>query len=285
MILINNAKGKSMQSISMIGCGWLGRPTGKKLSDMGFRVYGSTRTTEKKDLLRRSSIIPAILYHRKDALFCDTPEIFNSDAFIFAIPPGRSDDSVIEYPRLIAKIAEKIQKGKKVVFVSTTAVYSDDEEFVDESSLINPQRDSGKAVYAAELEILNRFPQAVILRMAGLVGADRHPGRFLANKPDAGNPELPVNLIHLDDAVKFLIRAVTDANMHGVFNVCTPIHPKRGEFYTAAAKHLRIGIPHFTEGAPGKRKVVVADKILQFTDINLKYENPMSMFDPHSEAF
>src|SRR5690606_15302388 len=109
-----------------------------------------------------------------------------------------------------------------------------------------PETDSGKAMLAAEaLFSENPAFQTTVIRLGGLIGPGRHPGRFFSGKKNVPNGMAPVNLIHLDDCIG-LIEAVIEKNIwNGVFNACAPQHPSRQEFYSNAAKSAGLPLPHF----------------------------------------
>lgn len=68
-----------------------------------------------------------------------------------------------------------------------------------------------------------------ILRLAGLVGPSRHPGRFFAGK-SAPDGQHGVNLVHLRDviaAIELLLQAPKGGR---IYNICAPKHPARGVF-------------------------------------------------------
>ena len=82
-----------------------------------------------------------------------------------------------------------------------------------------------------------------ILRLAGLVGPSRHPGRFFAGK-SAPDGQHVVNLVHLQDvvaAIELLLQAPKGGH---IYNLCAPRHPARGLFYPQMAREL--GLPPMT---------------------------------------
>lgn len=89
----------------------------------------------------------------------------------------------------------------RIIFTSSTSVYGDVQGIVKEGTPRNPVTASGRVLKELE-DWLHNLPgtSVDILRLAGLVGPGRHPGRFFAGKtaPDGHHG---VNLVHLDDVV------------------------------------------------------------------------------------
>ena len=50
-----------MKRVSVLGCGWLGKPLSISLLDEGYSVKGSTTSEEKLELLEMNNITPYIV--------------------------------------------------------------------------------------------------------------------------------------------------------------------------------------------------------------------------------
>ena len=124
---------------------------------------------------------------------------------------------------------------------------------------------------AAE-EVLREHTNVTILRLAGLYGYGRQPGRRMAGKEVTGG-DAPVNLVHRDDVVA-VITKVIEENISGIFNVCADLHPSRREVYTAQAERLGFEPPHFIEPHEADHKVVSSEK-LKGLGYTFWHENPL----------
>ncbi len=91
------------------------------------------------------------------------------------------------------------------------------------------------------------FSDWLILRFGGLVGPKRNPGRFLSGKTELPGKLWPVNLIHLDDAIGFTIKAMELNLKHEVINVVSDESHNREEFYSKASELLSLEKPHFDQ--------------------------------------
>jgi nucleoside-diphosphate-sugar epimerase len=89
----------------------------------------------------------------------------------------------------------------RIIFTSSTSVYGDTHGTVKENSPRNPSTASGRVLKELE-DWLHNLPgtSVDILRLAGLVGPARHPGRFFAGKT-APDGQQGVNLVHLEDVI------------------------------------------------------------------------------------
>ncbi len=123
-----------------------------------------------------------------------------------------------------------------------------------------------------ELLFANQNVNMVSLRLAGLIGPGRMPGKFFAGKTQVPNGHAPVNLIHLNDAIGVIHRLVEDENASGVFNGCAPVHPTKKEFYSLAAQLEGLEKPGFL---PEKTswKVISSARLL---DYQFEYPSPMA---------
>src|SRR5688500_10937711 len=147
-------------TISILGCGWLGLPLGKKLSDKGFTVTGSITNQARMELLRKANITPVLINLQETKV----PDSFlKTSVLIIAVPK-----SYIHLEYLHTLLEHAAEHGlKKVILVSSTGIYKDTHTEIAESdgSAIN----TASKLFAIE-ELVKSVDQLnpVILRMAGL---------------------------------------------------------------------------------------------------------------------
>ncbi|HKS32793.1 MAG TPA: SDR family NAD(P)-dependent oxidoreductase, partial [Enterobacteriaceae bacterium] len=111
----------------------------------------------------------------------------------------------------------------------------------------------------------------------GLVGPDRHPGRFLAGK-SAADGEHGVNLVHLDDVVAAITLLLQAPKGGHIYNICAPQHPSRETFYPQMARQLELDPPVFTPSAnPGKGKIIDGNRICNELGFEYQYPDPLVM--------
>ena len=241
--------------VSILGCGWVGLPLGAALAVKGHEVQGSKTSPERLGLLKDSGITPHIA--RLEPEFVGDKTWLETDVLVLTLPPERKGDVETFYPAQIRGALE-VANAQHLVFTSSTSVYPNLNRVVTEEDARDPDKPSGRAVLAAE-EVLQAHPNVTILRLAGLYGYDRQPGRRLAGKEVSGG-DAPVNLVHRDDVVSTLIKVIEE-NIRGVFNVCADAHPSRKEVYTAQAERLGFEPPRFVEPHEVDYKEVSSEKL------------------------
>jgi nucleoside-diphosphate-sugar epimerase len=261
-----------LKQISILGCGWLGMPLAKQLLQNGYSVKGSTTTESKLELLQKEGISPFLISLKANETQLEIGAFLeNSEILIINIPPklrGNSGENFVEKIENFIPFIEK-SSVKKVIFVSSTSVYADENQVITEATHPNPETESGKQLLISEnLLLKNKNFQTTILRFGGLIGKDRHPVKFLSGKNNIENPEAPINLIHQEDCIKIIEKVIKKGIWNVVFNAVAPFHPSRKEYYTNKAKELNLPLPQFNENQTSIGKRVISDKLIQV----LKYD-------------
>ena len=259
------------KTISIAGCGWLGLPLAKRLIKEGYTVKGSTTSVDKLDVLSQIGIEA----HLVDYLTNILPEaFFKCDILVIIIPPGRNGQTA--YAKGIKTLTEQIDTTKtKVIFTSSTGVYKDNNSTVHESSPLSPSPRSGTSILDAEKVIQSQTAPYVILRLAGLVGADRNMGNFLAGRQNMPNGKAPVNLVHQDDCVRSIVTVIQSNHWNKVFNICADLHPEKQIIYPHQSQTLGKVPPAFIDELTSY-KVVNNSKFKDQYNFSYNFPDPMS---------
>jgi nucleoside-diphosphate-sugar epimerase len=210
----------------IIGCGWLGQPLGNEIAKLGFTVYGGTRNAEKINVLSQQGIngFKIDFNEQEISLALSSEQIQDTSLLIFSIPPTGFSD----YGKSLLEIARIFPEETHLIFTSSTRVYKEVTEFVNENSALNENH----AVTQAEILLQNNFKERLtILRLAGLIGENRHPVKYFLNKKDIPNGLAPVNLIQLKDVIQAFLSAIQEKKVNQIYNVCSPQHPSRMDYY------------------------------------------------------
>lgn len=232
----------------ILGCGWVGFPLAVQLKKEGHQVWGSTRSIQSAKKFTEAGITHVSLvvgeFSEENLDFLN-----DLDVLIVAYPLGArrmSNDN--EYHNQVdwieQTIARRLNPATQVILLSSTSVYPDDAGEVDETCTLLPtgpgliQLNYEKALQAV-------FPKLVILRLAGLIGEGRHPGRFFSKSSSVSNANWPVNLVHRDDVIRFLEKVIQTKSAQSIFNVCADKHPSRQEYYTNRISELNLPLPVF----------------------------------------
>ena len=267
-----------MKQISILGCGWLGLPLAKSLIKNGFSVKGSTTSLEKISVLK-SNGIQAFQIEVSELEIKGEINSFleNSEILIIDIPPKLRSVSSESFVKKVQNLIPFIEKlaVKKVVFISSTSVYSDSTSTalsVTEKTIPIPETDSGKQLLKTEqlLQSNTNFKTTVV-RFGGLIGENRHPIHFLAGKQNLKNPDAPINLIHLTDCIGIIEKLICHTEHVEVLNAVAPFHPTRAAYYTQKAIELNLPLPEFEEGKISMGKTIISDKLATLLDY--KFQN------------
>ena len=268
------------KTISILGCGWLGMPLAQRLVKENWDVKGSTTSINKIELLRNNSIEPYLINLAPGAQTTDIESFLDSKILIIDIPPKRNETVLEVFSEQIKSLINEINKSlvERVIFISSTSVYGSNNDVITEQSELNPETESGKALVIAEglLRAESTF-STTILRFSGLIGPDRHPGKFLAGRTNIDGGTSRINLIHLDDCVEIILRIIEMNIWNEIFNAAADEHPTKMEFYTAASKNLGIAPPTFSD-TPAAYKVISSVKFKNFLNYKFIHPNPMEMF-------
>jgi nucleoside-diphosphate-sugar epimerase len=233
--------------ISILGCGWYGKALAKQLMQNSIIVKGSATSNSKLEDLRAIGVLPYVVKFETDSEVFDG-DFFGCDILIVSIPPKSRSQQGGSYLHKIESIIKAIAlyEIKKVIYISSTGVYSDRNNEVNELDLPRPDTEAGTLLLAAEHLFQNQASFATtIIRFGGLVGPGRHPGRFFAGKTNIPNGLAPVNLIHQLDCVGITMAIITQNAFGYVFNACSPSHPTKAIFYSEMALNANLPAPQF----------------------------------------
>ncbi len=254
-----------MKKISILGCGWLGFPLAKALLENNFSVNGSTTSTEKLLSLENAGIFPFLIELGEASINGNVSEFLEeSQVLIIDIPPKLRGTVTENFVAKIKNLIPFIEKSgiKKVLFVSSTSVYSDGCELVTEETIVNPDTESGIQLVACEKLLQNNSHfETTVVRFGGLIGEDRNPIRFLAGRTNIENPNAPINLIHQEDCIGIILKIIESNCWGETFNAVAPFHPSREDYYTQKAKEYNLEPPIFATSKPSFGKTILSDKL------------------------
>lgn len=273
----------SYKSISILGCGWFGLPLAIALKEQGYLVKGSAQTLDKTALLQTLGIdAHHIQLHPENAQI--DPFFFDHDVLLLNIPPERRFDIVGHYTNLMHMLLPVLSDSKNlkgIIFVSSTSVYPDKDQVVQEDCFEKPDKPSGLALLVAENFLKKNLSIPVTsLRFAGLIGPDRFPSNFLAGKKDLKRGNAPVNLIHRADCISATIELLKKPLENEIYNICSDYHPTRKNYYIDAARKAGLEPPIFQEAeATPKGKIISNQKFksafpnwqIKFNDLTIPF--------------
>ena len=244
--------------VSILGCGWLGKPLGKSLANSGFTVMGSTTKDENISLLKAADIIPFVFTIGQPFPEEYIHQFFNCDVLIVSLPQGSRAGNVEGYLNMVQEVIRISSKAtvRHILLISTTSVYPNLSRVVQEDDA-----DTDNTIVKAEFVIRNSGIPNSIIRFAGLFGPGRHPATFLAGKRGISGGNIPVNMIHLEDCISIIKSVIQQNAWNEVLNACADDHPTRKEFYTKAAIRLGLEPPVFLDDSAVDFKIVSNERL------------------------
>jgi nucleoside-diphosphate-sugar epimerase len=241
-------------------------PLAQHLAALGYAVKGSTTSRHRTDELSSLGVQPFIV--DIENLSQDIVRFLNSSVLIVAVPPK----SVSSFQKLLLRIEQSTIE--KVVLVSSTSVYSNSNQVITEDTEITPATPLSAI---EDLFMSNQAIDATVIRLGGLVGYDRHPGRFFSPGRKVPNPDSFVNMIHRDDCIRIIEQIIVRGVWGEVLNCCADSHPTKRDFYTKFALGAGAGPPIFDETGGSEYKIISNAKLKARLNFRFKYPDLMAL--------
>lgn len=244
------------------GAGYLGRRVGRHLTESGRICAAITRSADKAEVLR-SEGIAAVEANLAEAN-CEI-SLPPSHAVLWSVGFDSSGDDreAIWIDGLKRLLAGLNGSPRKFIYISSTSVYGPgDGSDLDETCPTAPASAGAKCCVRAETLLQNELAQhhpetrLVVLRLAGIYGPDRLLRRvsdLKAGRPLPGDPDSWLNLIHVDDAVRFIDWTLEEQEPPARVNVVNGNGVTRQEYYSTLATLVGTQPPEFSTDATSQR--------------------------------
>ena len=254
-----------MKKIGIIGCGWLGLHIGKHLSNK-YEIIATNRTAYNKSELQ------SLGFKSFEIEFSDT-EISNQnvnrsllsdlDIVIITIPFSAKTD--------IDKLKNRFQnlslflKGfdKQIFLMSSIGVYPQIENEINEDTFDDNQLNPN--IFFVENLIKSNFGQTNILRLGGLMGANRVFSNYKITEPYQ-----IVNHIHYQDICFVIEKMIDSCISEKIYNVVAPMHPTKNEIINYQQK---IALNSIQETK--YRRKILSTKLQKELEYEFIYPNPV----------
>ncbi|MEE9097367.1 NAD-dependent epimerase/dehydratase family protein [Pseudarthrobacter phenanthrenivorans] len=202
-------------TILLAGCGDLGTEAGLRFAGLGHRVVGWRRSPAK--------LPAAIEGAAADLTAGDLPPVpEDATAVVIAVAADSPTEEAYRaaYVRGVENVLAALKRDavtpKRIIFVSSTAVYGDASGgWVDESTAADPGGFSGRILVEAEELLQARLEGTSTLGVSVRLGGIYGPGRTrLIDQVRSGSAVIPedvryTNRIHRDDAAAALVHLAT----------------------------------------------------------------------------
>ena len=249
--------------IIIVGCGWLGQQLAPALSAAGYSLTATRRTAVACDTLSPAVDCQVLDLSQPVEMSTQLKQLFAGAVVICAIAPGRQpgDNQYVESLQRLAQLMQAA-KSRAVIHFSSTGVYQGLDGVVNEAASLQLSLPRVQLLVAAE-QALSQFQPCITLRLAGLMGSGRHPGRFTAGKT-LPEPQAVINMVHSTDIVRAVLCLLAQSSpSRGVFNLSCPQAVSRQAFYQRAAELVGT-VARFSEPSTHQRQVDPQRFIRQF---------------------
>ncbi|MDR7088751.1 SDR family oxidoreductase [Cellvibrio fibrivorans] len=201
----------SQEKLLIIGCGDIGQRLALQLASHHYRITGLRRHPPEDLPYLQYRVCDATQTGQLDALLGS--EAF--DVIVISMTPAERSDAGYEQAyvqtcrNLVAGLKRHQQQPRLVLFVSSTAVYGqNDGSWVDESSPTQPESFSGNRLLEAEQVIqANGFAHSCI-RFSGIYGPGRNRLIEQVKQQRASASPHYTNRIHADDCAGVLAHLI-----------------------------------------------------------------------------
>lgn len=209
---------QKQKRLVIVGCGDIGSRVAVLMQKQGWQVHGLRRNVARLP----AGIAPIAADLNQPECPSDWPQE-PIDYVVYAMAAqGMTEDGyqqayVQGQRHLYSWLAQQQQQPKRVVFVSSTSVYGqNDDSWIDEQSPAEPQRWSGQIMLDAEQCALSSGYPVTAVRLTGIYG----PGRNMLIRRVREGYHAPhlhsfTNRIHADDAAS-LIASILQADAQGI---------------------------------------------------------------------
>ncbi|EQB39459.1 hypothetical protein M947_05555 [Sulfurimonas hongkongensis] len=227
------------KSIGIIGCGWLGKKLKEQLSNSFDTECYKRKTTDTK-----------ISFWQRDII-------------IIAINTKNN------YLQTLKKFSKLISNKTTIILMSSTSVYREFDEEVNEDAIITEialQRE-------AEILMQDLNKNLIILRLGGLMGEDRISGRW---KSASSFCDSYVNYIHRDDVIAITKELIAQDIVSGIYNLVAPLHPLRSDVHKKNSLVFGFELGTF-EGK--SHRIVNSQKIIDELNYTFLHPDPLKFWD------
>lgn len=249
-------------NICIIGLGWLGEPLAESLLKGGHSIYGSTRSVKKQFEFQNRGI-HTFIFDLEQSEKIPLKDIVSIDLLIITIPPLKRETPDY-YGEKLVEIASSFPSTTKIIFTSSTSVYSKASGIYGE---LSTKLVVTSSVFKAESALTKLLKSRLtVLRLGGLVGVNRHPVNSIQGKQNIKNPCGIINFVHQNDVIRAIHKIIQEDNFGEIYNLVNPHHPTREEFYTDLIEKNGLLPIEFDNSSDIIRRKINSSKIINALD-------------------
>lgn len=259
--------------ILILGCGWVGHIFAKKRIQHGDEVFASTTSPEKLAFMEEAGMTPYLIDFSNPSL--PNESLLHSLAFdlvLISVPAKRREEytSCMDKFKRVALFLQGI-RFNTAIYLSSVGIYPATGQLISEMDIDSAQLD--KKLYQAEQVLSQQVEGLNVLRLGGIFGSDRIPGKHFSNKVCAVANQ-KANYIHVDDIAEIVMKIYKKGIRDELFNAVSPHHPEKKEVILAMANKYHFALPSSFENAEGLSKIVSSQKLIDILSYNFLYPHP-----------
>ena len=266
--------------LAIVGCGDLGTGLARRLRADGFPggIVGTTTRTERHAELRAAGVTPSVLTLPDAAGL--RALLGSARTLLITLAPRRGASHQSTY---VAGVDSAIDACRgtgveQLVYTSATTVYGqEDGSWVDEESPAEVASERGRALLEAEERLragaAGLGVRAAVLRLTGIWGPSRGPGRMLERFAgrERADGDSYLNLVHRDDIIAAL-RALVLSAYDGLLNLNDDAPTRRRDYYDPLVAAAGLAPIRWVASDPPKYgKRVRNDKIKRVLGLELQH--------------
>lgn len=254
-----------MAHVLIAGCGDLGSGLATELVTQGHQVTGIRRT--KLDFpYGVQGITGDLVEMNNDAL----PDV--DVVFLIMTPNGRNESAYqtayFDTAQVIIRRYQAMTKPPQVFFVSSTSVYGQSQgEWIDESTLAEPQSATAKILVETESALAAAF-KSVAIRCSGIYGAGRFRLLEKVEREEDWGPNSWTNRVHRDDVVSALVTLAGHAlekkplPKQVIVTDQTPVSMWEVKLWLATCLGAKVVVSNISDFAPASGKRIQGHYLL-----------------------
>ena len=233
-----------MTDLVCFGLGYSARVFGRRRLRDGWKVLGTTRSSERAAALREEGFETA-LFSGETPSEDVSERLRDATHLLLSIAPGSTGDPALIHHRDDIAAAKKLEW---IGYLSTVGVYGDhDGAWVDEDTLVKPTSERSVRRVAAEKAWLDFGVESdkclQLFRIAGIYGPGRGPLENMRRGKSRRiiKPGQVFNRIHVEDIANILDASVASPRAGAIYNV-SDNEPAPPQDVIAYAAQL-LGVP------------------------------------------
>jgi len=206
------------ETLLILGCGDIGLRLAKVMS--GISVVGVRRQLIEHSAANLRMIQADLAQEESMDLILQQTQ---PDLILVTMTPNERSDQgykkayVQTCKRLIERISKINKKPRLILFVSSTSIYAQDNgNWVDESSLTDPQHFSGQRLREAENILRDANLPICIVRFSGIYGPGRERLIQQVKSGQLSASKSWTNRIHADDCARVLAHLINKQRTSGI---------------------------------------------------------------------